>query len=218
MAAQCRRFTPTFGHQRNYRAQAVIPAKNWHRSSGLRLSAPTKVTVASHWRMNNQLSSASPRPSNGAKAQRGRRFRRDVLQLGSALAADLGLQAAALGHQTSPITERGRRSGCGRATEPPRSARIACTSCRRSGAVPNGSLCCVVEPGLGRPGDIDQRLDGRARMVGRPVGAQGDDALQGDPDVDSHEAGVPGPGARTGSAGACPGVASRVDRTCRWCP
>jgi len=83
-AAQCRRPAPTSGHQRNYRAQAVIPANNRRRPGRTSRQAPAKVTVASHGRMNNQLCPASP-PSNGAKAQRaGRRFRRDVRQLGAA--------------------------------------------------------------------------------------------------------------------------------------
>jgi hypothetical protein len=67
--AQRRRAAPTSGHQRNYRAQALIPANNRRRSNRTSRQAPANVTVASHWRMNNQLCSASP-PSNGAKAQR----------------------------------------------------------------------------------------------------------------------------------------------------
>jgi len=43
MAAQCRRFAPTFDHQRNYRAQAVIPANNRRRSNRTSAGGTAKV-------------------------------------------------------------------------------------------------------------------------------------------------------------------------------
>src|SRR6516225_2936674 len=66
MVAHCRRFAPTLGHRRKYRAQAVIPANNQRpRSSRTSAVGTSQVTVASHWRMSTQLCSASP--SYGAK-------------------------------------------------------------------------------------------------------------------------------------------------------
>ena len=63
-------------------------------------------------------------------------------------------------------------------------------------------------PAWASQGGVDQRLDGRAWMVRRPAGARGGDAVQGDPDVDGHQVGVPA--GRTNWISWCmPGVASR---------
>jgi len=66
-------------------------------------------------------------------------------------------------------------------------------------------------------GGVDQRLDGRAWMVGRLTGAQGDDAAQGDQMLTAISLASPGRAHELDQLVHAQGAPARLDRTGRWC-